>query len=424
MLFEGKEHYEIPAFQRPYVWNEEDQWAPLWDDIRRVAERRTGFTDEPAVAASGHFLGAVVYETKAPVAGGVTRHDVIDGQQRMTTLQLLIHAVMRILSKAGYDVQAEALEDLVVNRNRAFQGTRERFKLWPSQADRVAYESVMNPGSIRGADATHSIAIAHRFFSHEAGTWLKGVESDDEAPVGTEEERVEALSATLQDGLQLVAIDLAGEDNPQLIFETLNDRGTPLLKADLVKNWLFRRGEELGCDVQQWAVSHWADFDTEWWREEVSQGRQRRSRIDIFIQYWLTMKRLDEVKTDDVFRSFEQYASARAEDADSATLLLTELRDDADNYRSFAELDTLTPEGRFHSRVIETIGLAATMPIFMWLRCSSDWAARRQTWRATSCTGSCLSRLLMRVSGRPIPIWCKTCHSSASTGPCSKAASD
>ena len=87
------EHYEIPAFQRPYVWNEEDQWAPLWDDVVRVAESYVSAKEsgiEPAIPQ--HFLGAVVFESMAPIAGDVTRHEVIDGQQRMTTLQLLLDA--------------------------------------------------------------------------------------------------------------------------------------------------------------------------------------------------------------------------------------------------------------------------------------------------------------------------------------------
>jgi uncharacterized protein with ParB-like and HNH nuclease domain len=91
-LFDGKMHYEIPAFQRPYVWNEEDQWAPLWADVLRVAESRVLGGDSTPTTPH-HFLGAVVYESKPPVVGDVTRHLVIDGQQRTTTLQLIIDAV-------------------------------------------------------------------------------------------------------------------------------------------------------------------------------------------------------------------------------------------------------------------------------------------------------------------------------------------
>src|SRR6185312_2699663 len=123
----------------------------------------------------------------------------------------------------------------------------------------------------------------------ETTRWIEGVADEDgDVPPGSEELRVEALSSTLQDRLMLVAIDLTGHDDAQLIFETLNDRGTPLLKADLIKNWVFRKGEKLGADVNAWAEAQWALFDERWWREEIRQGRLTRSRVDIFLQYWLT----------------------------------------------------------------------------------------------------------------------------------------
>lgn len=366
-LFEGKEHYEIPAFQRPYVWNEEDQWAPLWDDVTRVAEGLAKATEAGTDPSTPHhFLGAVVYVSKKPVAGDVTRHDVIDGQQRMTTLQLLIDAVQQVIAERGHDIQAEALEDLVLNRQTAFKGKRERFKLWPSQADRNAFAHAMaGAGAWTGE---HRIVEAHHFFGREAERWLTGKpDDDDQVPPGTEEARVEALSSVLQDGLQLVAIDLTGHDDAQLIFETLNDRGTPLLKADLIKNWVFRRGEQMGNDVDEWSRTHWADFDGVWWREEITQGRLSRSRVDIFMQYWLTMRRLDEVKVENIFRVFTGYAEPLMSDAAGAEALLSALRKDADTYRNLAQLDETTPEGRFHSRVIETMELAATTPLFLLL---------------------------------------------------------
>jgi Protein of unknown function DUF262 len=69
-LFEGKPHYEIPLFQRPYVWNEEDQWAPLWDDVTRVAESYVGAKEAGILPlVPHHFLGAIVYESMPPVVG-------------------------------------------------------------------------------------------------------------------------------------------------------------------------------------------------------------------------------------------------------------------------------------------------------------------------------------------------------------------
>jgi len=400
-LFEGKEHYEIPAFQRPYVWNEEDQWAPLWDDVIRVSEAfvsaKVANPDESV--DHHHFLGAVVYESKRPVAGDVTRHDVIDGQQRMTTLQLLIDAVHEVVRARGHDDMAESLEELILNKSSRFAGKRERFKLWPSQADRDAFAHAMDPSFEWSGD--HRIIDAHEFFAKEAERWIAGTPDDDDVrPPGTQALRVEALSSTLQDRLVLVAIDLTGHDDSQLIFETLNDRGTPLLKADLIKNWVFRKGEELAADVSSWAEKHWADFDTVWWRTEVTQGRLTRSRVDIFLHYWLTMRRLDELKADDVFRVFVEYATPLMSDATHADALLNALRRDADTYRDFAQLDTTTPEGRFYSRVIERLELAATTPVFLWLLSKNhnvaadqrrsglesleSWAVRRTLLRLTT----------------------------------------
>ncbi|MDN5851704.1 MAG: DUF262 domain-containing HNH endonuclease family protein [Actinomycetia bacterium] len=198
----------------------------------------------------------------------------------------------------------------------------------------------------------------------------------------------------------LVAIDLTGHDDAQLIFETLNDRGTPLLKADLIKNWVFRKGEKLKADVERWAVTHWAEFDTDWWREEINQGRLTRSRVDIFLQYWLTMRRQEEVKTEDAFRIFVAYAEPRMESANTADGLLRELRRDADTYRDFAELHPDSTEGRFHNRVIERLELAVTTPLFLWmlsanhgvpaeqvrtgLEALESWAIRRTLLRMTT----------------------------------------
>lgn len=367
-LFEGKEHFEIPAFQRPYVWNEEDQWAPLWDDIVRVAEiyataKEAGL--DPSTTPK-HFLGAVVFETKPPTAGDVTRHEVIDGQQRMTTLQILLDAAHEVVEATGHEHHAEALEDLIINRSKAFAGKRERFKLWPSQADRQAFENAMDPDGDREFD--HRITDAHQFFRQEAARWLTGKPDEDGAvPPGTEELRVEALSSTLQDRLTLIAIDLSGHDDSQLIFETLNDRGTPLLKADLIKNWIFRKGVAVGADIEKWSNSYWGDFDTAWWRQEIKQGRQTRSRVDIFLQYWLTMRRQDEVKSEHAFRLFAEYAEPQIGSLANADTLLSELRRDADTYRELAQLDQSTVEGRFYRRVVETMELAVVTPVFLWL---------------------------------------------------------
>lgn len=363
-LFEGRKHYVIPAYQRPYVWNEEDQWAPLWDDIVRVTESHLGSTPKQFIS---HFLGAVVFELTQAGSAAITELEVIDGQQRLTTLQLLLDAAQEVLAANGHDEAAERLEELIRNKQTSYKGKKQRFKLWPSQANRAEFAHAMDPNEPPPKEAGQ-IQGAHNFFKEEARRWLLGEpDPDGNAPPGTQAERAVQLTETLAARLVVVAIDLTGDDDAQLIFETLNDRGTPLLKADLIKNWVFRRGVKLGADVDMWSRTIWEDFDTDWWREEITQGRMSRSRVDIFLHYWLTMRLCDEVKQELVFRTFTDYAEPLMPTAVAAKAFLEELRNDANTYRGLGALPSDTAAGRFRIRVIESMELAATTPIFLWV---------------------------------------------------------
>ena len=92
-VFSQDQRYTVPLFQRPYVWSREDQWEPLWDDILGVL-RRLQLRDGDSIVAN-HFLGTIVLEQKPTPTGSLPRREVIDGQQRLTTLQILLKAVVR-----------------------------------------------------------------------------------------------------------------------------------------------------------------------------------------------------------------------------------------------------------------------------------------------------------------------------------------
>ena len=397
-LFETKRRYDIPPFQRPYVWNAEDQWVPLWDAVVRVAESHLVARSSRPVGT--HFMGAIVVELTEATSAGVDRFDVIDGQQRLTTMQLLLDAVEKVLTELGHEDEADSLRELTKNDKPRFAGTTDRFKLWPSRADRTAFAHAMDPSEPKPPSESQILG-AHDFFSREARRWLSG-EPDEhgDRPPGSEAARAEQLCETIARRLMVVTIDLSDEDDPQLIFETLNDRGTPLLRADLIKNWIFRKGKLLDADVEKWAATIWDDFDTEWWRAEISQGRTSRSRVDVFLQYWLTMRTLDVVKSERVFVQFTAHADERMSDVASAEDFLLELRRDANTYRDLVDLGVETAPGRFRAQVIEAMELAATMPVLLWfisdnhevpgeqieigLGALESWATRRTLLRLTS----------------------------------------
>lgn len=392
-LFDSTVNYEIPPFQRPYVWTEEDQWQPLWDDIERLTENvmQAGEDTDRLAAIGGHFLGAVVLKLLDSPAGDPGRRSVIDGQQRLTTLQLLLDAAQIVIEEHGFEEDSESLSELVANKSRRFAHTHKRFKLWPSRIDRAVFERVMDNGRGIPEDLEDSrIAQAHRFFVEAISVWAETSGDPDKTAL-----RLNALASVLQQMLQVVTINLGINDDDQLIFETLNDRGTPLLAADLIKNFVFQRCEEISADVDTWADRYWQDFDGDWWRDQVSQGRLYRSRIDLFLQYWLTMRTLSEVPTDSVFSRFRSFAAEQLSSLAEAELFLQGLRNDADTFRDLAQLDPGSASGSFYSRVVESLELGAFIPMLLWM--ISDNPPRHQVDRALSAVESwAVRRTLLR----------------------------
>jgi hypothetical protein len=399
-LFDGTVCYEIPPFQRPYVWNEEDQWQPLWTDIERVAEALDESRNGGGEVAP-HFLGAVVIKQLAAAAGDPARHSVIDGQQRLTTLQILLDAVQFVTQEHGDEDDAETLMELVTNGAKRFRKTSKRFKLWPSRVDRPAFEHVMDNDLEVSEDISESrILAAHEFFRSCVHDWA-GL--DDDANPDDVNARLRLLAEVVQQQLVVVTINLDQKDDDQLIFETLNDRGTPLLAADLIKNMVFQRGDDLGADVELWGEKYWADFDEDWWRQEVQQGRLFRSRIDLFLQYWLTMRQQDEVPAEKVFAHFRDHAKPHLTTPDDATQLLIELRRDADTFRGFAELDPVSSPGRFYARVVEGLELGATIPLLLWLISDNHDIPYEAIDRSLSAVESwCVRRTLIRATMKDV----------------------
>ena len=264
LVFMQPQRLIVPLFQRPYVWNEENQWDPLWRDVLRVTERSLA---EPGVKPQPHFLGAVVFQQMPNSIGSLQIRTVIDGQQRLTTLQLLLDALHAALLAVGAQQSAMRLEALVVNPPAFCELEEDQFKVWPTNRDRSAFNDVMgaeppvNYESLNHHDAR--LVKAHRFFAEQAREWLQH-NGPEEVPV-----RAERLEHAVRELLQLVVIDLNVEENAQEIFETLNARGAQLTAADLIKNFIFQRLMEEGFDVEAAYEKYWKDFETGFWETEI-----------------------------------------------------------------------------------------------------------------------------------------------------------
>ncbi len=293
----GKDvRYTVPLFQRPYVWNRDDNWSALWEDIRRTIERaeqagRTGDTVAP------HFLGAVVFDETPYLSSNLETRQVIDGQQRLTTLQLFLFAARLSATSLDHERSVRLLRKFLENDEDLFDRDKNPdhlYKVWPTNADRAEFRDVMQDRTGKGR-LTQAVA----YFRQEIDAWLA------EAP--EPHERLDTLVQTMREHLRLVVIDLEKHDDAQVVFETLNSRGTPLEPADLIKNLLFRNAEHAGADVDRLYTTYWAPFDQDEWRTKQTTGRITRSRLDVFLTYWLTMRSRREFTASALFKEFERW---------------------------------------------------------------------------------------------------------------------
>ena len=296
-LFVQPVQYEIPRFQRPYVWNRDRQWVPLWVDVQHTAERIRA--EGSAGPRQPHFMGAVVLQQIPNVTGSLTRRIVVDGQQRLTTLQLLLDATQEVFERMGIADPAKRLEALVLNPAAFCGGKADNvFKVWPTDVDQAPFRQAMTNDLSSAELADSRVVEAHQFFRDQIEQWLG--EEEEGADEGLTE-RAEALETALSSLLELVVIDLRSSDDPHIIFETLNARGTPLRQSDLMKNMILHEAEKAHvADEVAWP------FEDAWWDKDIRQGRLYRPRVDVFLNYWLVMRTLQEVGPADIFSTFRR----------------------------------------------------------------------------------------------------------------------
>ncbi len=358
-LFQKEVRYTIPPFQRPYVWSQDDQWEPLWDDVRNVAENyleeleRSGNNGvEAEQKTSPHFLGAVVLKQVPTAAKDIDQREVIDGQQRVTTLQLLLDAIQQICEESDQPYvkrAARRLAKLVTNDEELIgDDDLHIFKLWPTRSDREAFRHAMDNGLAVNDFEESLIVQAHEFFQLQIRKWL-----DDAA--GPIEAKIDALEAAATSMLQMVVIDLSPQDDPNLIFETLNARGTPLEQSDLIKNFVLSRDRNPQGDI-------WGNLDDGWWRREVRQGRLFRPRLDMLLNYWLVMRTGSEVSPSRVFDVFRNYV-----DGQEVHGVMSVVKHDLVNYRDFESARGRSPEEKSFYYHVDVMQARVVTPVLLLL---------------------------------------------------------
>ncbi|ALN14485.1 DUF262 domain-containing protein [Acidipropionibacterium acidipropionici] len=279
-ILEGAKQYRVPLYQRVYSWTGK-QIDQLWDDIVETAESR--MSDSRVT----HFIGSLVLAATpdfGPV--GLMKYLVVDGQQRLTTLTLLLAAIRDHLLDTRQDPSAVERIGYQYLINQWQEGQP---KLLPTRADRDSYLAVINRSP--GAGGEDGIGAAYRR--------LRGKLAEIEAPDDDASDDVGAsvcvkdIETTVLNGLALVSVTASGNDNVYRIFESLNNTGLKLTQADLLKNYLFMRlGDrsravyeavwlplERHLSPDQLELLFWLDLvrtDEKARQSETYEGQQRR----------------------------------------------------------------------------------------------------------------------------------------------------
>jgi uncharacterized protein with ParB-like and HNH nuclease domain len=212
-LIEGSKQYVVPLFQRPYSWTRK-HWSTLWQDVLELVEHPN---------ARPHFFGSTVTAPAKSVPQGVGKWLLIDGQQRLTTTQLFLAALRDAAILADATLLAQKIEGQSLLT--AYEDKDEQLKVLPTQGDRDAFRSIIRRETVNDS----RINDCHQFFLNR----IKSKKLTGEF--------IECLYLVVVDRLSLVAITCDEQDNPHLIFESLNAKGEKLTAADLIRNFLLMR---------------------------------------------------------------------------------------------------------------------------------------------------------------------------------------
>lgn len=335
VILKEARRFMVPLYQRKYQWTDR-RLNPFWEDVEaKAAEILDG------ESRFQHYMGALILSPVGPVAQiGVTpKVQVVDGQQRLTTFQLFLAALREVARDCGETDLIEHVEDYLFNQLKSKDNDPlTRYKLTPTPSDRnVFHDIVDNPyrnvslkyrryywgrrvpknTQLRALRAYWLFRAKIKHFAHYGPTIkIDGNSETISDETDTEEAvsyRLEALLTSLLSRMKLVVIILGEDDDAQVIFETLNSKGEPLLAMDLVRNNIFHRAEKETASVEALYNQLWDPFDDSWWRQPAPFARPRRPRIDHFLAHTLAAETGESISMRELYAEYRAFAVPKGE---------------------------------------------------------------------------------------------------------------
>jgi uncharacterized protein with ParB-like and HNH nuclease domain/predicted transport protein len=324
--------FVIPIYQRTYSWTERE-CLQLWNDILRTGNEEK---------ISAHFVGSIVYVEKGLYqVSSQSPLLVIDGQQRLTTVTLLIEALARALGSE------EPLDGFSSKKLRNYyllnplEDGERRYKVVLSQTDKTSLKALLDQ-QLKPHD--HSLRVEGNFALFQE--WVAALKGD--------------LLPLCKGLAKLVIVDISlnrDQDNPQLIFESLNSTGRELSQADLIRNFIL-----MGLEPQLQTKLY-----EQFWRPmEVEFGQEGYAiHFDSFMRHYLTVKTGDIPNVREVYEAFKQYA--RSSKVTGVEALVADIRTFAGYYCAMALGSEQDPELKTAFHDIRELKVDVAFPFLLEL---------------------------------------------------------
>lgn len=346
-------------------------------------------------------MGAVVLRGIPPAGLEYQAHEVIDGQQRLTTLQVLLIALRDYSRERNLTHIANHLLNMTANPPLS-GGEYEQWKVVPTTRDRSDYQDLWEAGSpeelrrrrppvkrkyAKRADPPPRLLGAYYFFSDAIRRFAETNADFEDMSVLIDDmvidQRVKALIQAVTQQLEIVRIDLDQEDDPQVIFETLNARGVRLLPGDLVRNYVFLEATRQygGQDkIQQLYSDYWRTYDetasAAFWKEYVRQGRLIHPRFELFLFHFLTsqIERADEdIQLSHIYRAFGEWWAAGPSGARDVETALKIIQRYSLFYQRLFAADDADPVAIFGRRMrIMDVSTVYPLLLFLFVECEQE----------------------------------------------------
>lgn len=364
-------------FQRLYVWQENPQWSTLWEDVTEKA-----LLQLKGVKTNPHYLGALIIEGVRPNSPReVKRFLVIDGQQRMTTLQLLLCAYRDIARKNEWKTLDRTVTRYLENADPDVMEhpEEELFKLWPTTLNRDVFRNIISAGSPtevakryplvylprkRKPEPRSNLVEAYLYFSKCIESWIETTSSETEK---TSEETAFALLQSLQQDFCVVEIALSEGDDSQEIFYSLNSQGRPLSQSDLLRSLIFMRAEKEQVNRDEIFNEYWSKFETDFWSTEVKRAGRPYSRLDLGLRFFLMAKTGQMVDARRVNEEYRRWVTSRPPRYASVKEELSDFTRHAERYQHYESAIPSTLPSTDLRRVLMDFDVSTALPLVLFL---------------------------------------------------------